>query len=230
MTFALVFAITVVACFVLREPLRRCPWIFYVLAVAADVVFLAASNGLLPREVWMFMQKAMSKAGVALALFAVVMYIGVFPRDSKVSHWLRPVRAELSITACLLIAGHMAMFLGNYLTAALNGGSMKSNVLASFVIALVLLVLVIVLGVTSVRAVKRHMKPKVWKGIQRWAYVFFALAYAHVVLMLLPAAMKGGIAAKESIIVYSVVFGVYFVARIIRAVLDRNDKRELVIE
>ena len=64
-----------------------------------------------------------------------------------------------------------------------------------------------------------------WKYIQRWAYPFFALAYAHVLLMLLPAAARGSAHAKESIIVYSVVFGVYLVARIVRAVLDRKAGR-----
>ena len=222
MTFLLVLAVTVVASFALREPIRRWPWIFYVLALAADVAFLAASYGLLPRDVWMLLNKPMQKASIALALFAVVMYIGVFPRDSKVSHWLRPIRAQLSIIACLLIAGHMAMFLGSYVVRLFNGSVMKPNVLASFLIAVLLLVLVVVLGVTSFKVVKRHMTPKTWKNIQRWAYPFFVLAYAHVLLMLLPAAARGGANAKESIIVYSVVFGVYFVARIVRAVLDRK--------
>ena len=73
MTFLLVLAITVVASFALREPIRRWPWIFYVLALAADVAFLAASYGLLPRDVWMLLNKPMQKASIALALFAVVM-------------------------------------------------------------------------------------------------------------------------------------------------------------
>ena len=207
MTFLVVLAVTVVASFALREPIRRWPWIFYVLALAADVAFLAASYGLLPRDVWMLLNKPMQKASIALALFAVVMYIGVFPRDSKVSHWLRPIRAQLSIIACLLIAGHMAMFLGSYVARMFNGSVMKPNVLASFLIAVLLLVLVVVLGVTSFRTIKRHMTPKTWKNIQRWAYPFFALAYAHVLLMLLPAAARGGANAKESIV---------------RAVLDRK--------
>ena len=225
MTFLLVLAITIVACFVLREPIRRWPWIFYVLALAVDVAFLAASYGLLSRDIWLVLYKPMQKASIALALFAVVMYIGVFPLDSKVSHWLRPIRAQLSIIACLLIAGHMAMFLGSYVIRLFNGSVMKPNVLASFLIAVLLLVLVVLLGVTSFKAVKRHMSPKTWKNIQRWAYPFFALAYAHVLLMLLPAAARGGAHAKESIIVYSVVFGVYLVARIVRAVLDRKAGR-----
>lgn len=230
MDFLIVFVITTVACFALREPVRRWPWVFYVLAIALDIVFLAAANGLLPRGVWMALHQIMSKANIALALFAVVMFIGVFPRDSRVSKWLRPIRAQLSIVACLLVAGHMAMFLGSYLTRMFNGSSVNGNIVASFAIAVVLLVLVIVLGVTSFKFVKKHMTPKLWKGIQRWSYVFFGLAYAHVMLMLLPSALRGGAAAKESVIVYSVLFVAYFVARLVRALLDRNTKQELEIE
>ena len=221
MTFALVLVITIVACFALREPLMRWPWLFYALAIIVDLAFLAASNGLLSREIWLLLYKPMQKASVAMALFAVVMYIGVFPKDSKVSKWMRPVRAQLSIIACLLVAGHMALFFSSYILRVF-AGNLKTNVFGGFLVAVVLLVLVLVLGITSVRAIHRRMNPKTWKAIQRWAYVFFGLAYAHILLMLLPAAIKGGANATESIIVYSVVFGVYAVARIVRAVLDRK--------
>ena len=40
----------------------------------------------------------MGKCVLSLALFVVVMYIGVFAKGSKVHQWLKPVRSELSIT------------------------------------------------------------------------------------------------------------------------------------
>ncbi|MFQ8866773.1 MAG: hypothetical protein ACLR67_00475 [Eggerthella lenta] len=55
-----------------------------------------------------------------------------------------------------------------------------------------LLVLLLVLGVTSFGFVKKHMRTESWKRLQRWAYVFFGLVYVHLMLMLAPAASRGG--------------------------------------
>ena len=87
-------------------------------------------------------------------------------------------------------------------------------------VALILLVLVIVLGVTSFNFVKRRMGGRVWKNVQRWAYPFFGLAWAHLMFMLVPAAAKGGEQATVSVAIYTVLFAAYFVLRIVRAVKD----------
>lgn len=87
---------------------------FYVLAVAADVAYVIGVEGLLPRVVMGPLTLLMGKCVLSLALFVVVMYIGVFAKGSKVHQWLKPVRSELSIIACILACGHMAVYLGSY--------------------------------------------------------------------------------------------------------------------
>lgn len=84
------------------------------------------------------------------------MYIGVFAKGSKVHQWLKPVRSELSIIACILACGHMAVYLGSY--APRLGGTLGVNVVSALVVALALLVLLLVLGVTSFAFVKRRMR------------------------------------------------------------------------
>lgn len=225
MSFVIVLAITIACCFVLRNPISKWPWLFYVLCVAADVLFLAGLAGMLPRSLWLALYVPLRKAMLPLALFVVVMYIGVFPQSGKVSKWLRPIRAELSIMACLLVVGHMASYLGTYLTGIFMGGSIKPNVIAAFYVALILLVLIIVLGVTSFKFVKKRMNAKTWKAVQRWAYPFFLLTYAHLMLVLGKAALAGGAHAVESVVVYTLVFVVYAVARLLRAKLDAKEKQ-----
>ena len=80
------------------------------------------------------------------------------------------------------------------------------NVVSALVVALALLVLLLVLGVTSFAFVKRRMRTDSWKRLQRWAYVFFGLVYVHLMLMLAPAASQGGEAAVASVVVYTVIF------------------------
>lgn len=220
MDFLLVFICTVVAAFALRNPIKKVPVAFYTLAVAVSVLFIAAEFLPMPRAVWSALFLLVQKCMLALALFAVVMFIGVFDRDSRVGKWLRPIRAELSIIAWILSLGHMAVYLASYLPRL--GGVGKGAVLVAFVVALVLFVLLLILGVTSFNVVKKRMKKDTWKRVQMMAYPFFGLVYLHLMLMLLPPALHGGAAAQASVAVYSVLFAAYAILRVRRAMIDRK--------
>ena len=87
-------------------------------------------------------------------------------------------------------------------------------------VAAAITVLLIVLGVTSFGSVKVRMSKQAWVKVQKWAYVFFSLTYAHVLAMLLPSALGGGTAAVQSVAAYTVVFGVYAVLRVARALRE----------
>lgn len=223
MTFALVLLCTVAACFILRNPIHKCPMLFYAIAVALDVLFIFASSIGLPREIWLLMFPLLQKCILPTALFVVVMYIGVLKKGTKPYHWLKAIRAELSIIAWLLSLGHMVVYLIPYIPKVFGPAVLKTNVLASFIIAMVLFVLLILLGVTSFGFVKKHMKTKTWKNIQKWSYPFFGLVYVHILLMLLPSAMAGGRAALISVGTYSLVFIGYAILRLVRAYMDKRE-------
>lgn len=222
MTFAVILVVTAAATLALRNPIKKWPMLFYALAVIVDVLFVVGSFVALPRTLWSGLFLLVQKCTLSLALFVVVMYIGVFARDSKVKRWLRPIRAELSIIAWILSLGHMAVYLASYLPRMAAGGPMHDNVTVAFVLAIVLFVLLLVLGATSFNMVKKRMKTESWKRLQRLSYVFFALVYAHLLLMLLPSALHGAAAPQANVAVYSVVFVGYFVLRLVRFALDRR--------
>lgn len=220
MNFVLMLLGIIVGTFVLRAPLRKAPGLFYLLAVAVDVAYVLAARGVLPRAVFSALSLPIGKCMLSLALFVVVMYIGVFPQGSRVHQLLKPVRSELSILACILTGGHMAMYLASY--APQLGMGMSGNVMGALAVALVLLVLLPVLGTTSFGVIKRHMSSDGWKRLQRWAYVFFGLVYIHLLLMLAPSAIRGGQTALASVAVYSVIFLGYAAFRLWRACADRR--------
>ena len=62
-------------------------------------------------------------------------------------------------------------------------------------------------------------------AVQKLAYPFFLLTYAHLVIVLACAAGHGGAAAQATIGVYSVVFGLYAVLRVHRALVDGRETR-----
>ena len=216
-----------VAAFVLRYPLKKWPLLFYALAALIVVLSFAVTLGFFGAWWKPLAIILVQKCTLSLALFVVVMFIGVFPRDSSVGRYLRPIRAELSIIAWILSLGHMVAYLMSYLPQVSSGiEHMNAATLSALAVALVLFALLLVLGVTSFSFVKRTMKLATWKRVQMLAYPFFILVYVHLLLMLLPAALKGGLAAQASVAVYSIIFIAYIVLRLYRAAKDRSARAE----
>lgn len=227
MSFVIAILCVALACVVLRNLIRAVPWVFYVLAVAVVVLYFAVPTNVLPRTISAALLFSIGRCHVPIAMFAVVMYIGLFPEGSAARKWMQPVRGPLSIIACILAVGHMINYAILFLPRMFGPSALATSVFASLVISLVLFALVLVLGVTSFDFVKKSMSANTWKRIQKWAYLFYALAYAHLVLILLPAAMSGGGNAIENCISYTAVFGVYAVARVVMAVRERSAERAL---
>ena len=190
--------------------------------MAVDAVFVVGTFWGMPRDAWSVFFVLIQKCLMPLALFVVVMYIGVLDRGSRACMWLKPVRAELSIVAWLLSLGHVAVYGATYLPRIASGGATNGNVAASFAVAVVLLALLAVLGVTSFNLVKRRMRTETWKKVQKLAYPFFLLTYVHLVLLLAPSAFAGRETATVSLVVYSVAVGAYVVLRMRRALLHHR--------
>ncbi len=225
MDFLITLACTTAACFLLRNPVKRFPVLFYVLATALDVLFLVGCFGLLPWFAWSGLLVLMRRCLLAFSLFTVVMLVGVLPAGSKARAWLAPVRGELSLVACILAAGHVGFYVASYAPRMLAGGAVEPAIAASLALALVLLALLAVLGVTSLKSVRTRMASTPWKRLQRLAYPFYLLACAHVACSLLPAALHGGTAAQTSIVAYAAVAAAYLVLRLMRFAIDRRRAR-----
>lgn len=228
MTFALTFVVALAACFLLREPLRRYPIIFYVLAMITVVMQFASASIGLPKQMDLALLLLVKRCNLAMALFAIVMFIGIFPADSRASSWMRPVRAQISIVACILCAGHIIGYAISYVPRVIAGALANPYVAVGLVVALILTILLVVLGITSIQQVKRIMSLAKWKSIQRLAYLFFILACVHALLMLMPSALGGGVAAIEGTLAYGALLVAYVVLRGIRALAKRRSTKAAV--
>jgi DMSO/TMAO reductase YedYZ heme-binding membrane subunit len=216
--FLITLAITLALAFLLRKPLKRVPLAFYALALVACAVSL-----------WLFALPAterpaflnglyfiMRRGYIALSLFTLVMFIGVFGENSPIRRALNPVRAEYSIIAAILIIGHIVPYLTGYLQQLMSPFPLRGSIAVSLALSCALLLLLTVLTVTSFNAVKQHMSPRTWKRLQRLSYLFFLLVYAHLSAFLLPAALQGSPIALPGIIVYSLIFVSYAILRVRR--------------
>ncbi len=230
MNFLITLVAVTVFCFAFRTPIKKAPWVFYLLAAVLVALSLFSSELGLPHRMLIILTLLIRRAMLATAFFTVVMVIGVFPRKGKVSHWLRPIRAELSIIACILICGHLFVYIMPYLqrfATALGANTMTAILATQVIVTVVLLLLVALLGVTSLRVLKRHMHARTWKQIQSLAYLFYVLVVVHLLLMIGPSALNGGKTAIVSAIVYLSITVIYVITRIVRARVDRREKVDL---
>ena len=96
--------------------------------------------------------------------------------------------------------------------------ALSATQLTAAIISLVLIIIMIVLTVTSFQAVRKKMKAKKWKQLQRTAYVFYGLMYVHIMLINIPYARLGLGTYIANVVIYSIVFLGYAAMRIAKAV------------
>lgn len=214
--------------FVFREPLKRVPWLFYAIGIMLVIVFVARGDLDIPFFVERPLYYVMQKCTAAEALFVIVMFIGVFDEKSWFRSYLMPIRAEISILACILALGHIINYLGTFIPQIMEAGSsLKINIVLSVGLAVLLVILLLALGATSFNVFKHRLGKTTWKRIQWLAYPFFLLTYIHILLFLVPPALNGSETAALSVVVYSIVFIAYGVLRARVAVRRNRAAKEL---
>ena len=222
----LISCVAVIAIAVLfRSSIRRYAPFYYAASLALVVLYLVGVAGMLPAWLEGGVFLLMQKGTLPMAMFFVVMFIGVLPRGSKPRLLLGYVRAEFSVMACILVCAHMAAYAMSYVPRVLGSALANPFIAVGLLAAVLLFALLIPLGITSLARMKSRMNAAVWTKLQKLAYVFYGLIYVHVLAMLLPSALAGGIAAKGSVFLYSVLFVAYAVLRVARAVLDARAAR-----
>ncbi|MBQ9954281.1 MAG: ferric reductase-like transmembrane domain-containing protein [Eggerthellaceae bacterium] len=221
MDFLSVLIVTALLTYICQPAIKQFPAVLYLAAACLVALFLAAPYASFPG----FLERALffliHKGTLALSLFCVVMFIGVLPHGASLRHRLAAIRAELSICACILVAGHMGLYLVSYLSR-IGVHPVGPLVLTSLAIAIVLLVIVVALGITSIDSVKQRMGARAWSRLHKLAYVFFGLVFVHLALMLVPSAMAGSQESAVKMAAYAIIFGSYAALRLRLAVSEKK--------
>lgn len=226
-----VAVIFIIAC---RESLRKHPAPYYIGAIAlsagVSLIRILGLSSHLPAFISDYIWPVFYNGGIAGALFIIVMWTGALPNRSKGIRYLMPIRGELSIMAGILTFGHG---IGNGLThfgrMIERPETMSTVQTAAMIVSIVLTVIMLPLFVTSFKRIRKTMKASSWKKLQRLAYVFYALLFAHVCLMYIPSALQGG-AYYLTLAVYFLIYISYAICRVLKAVLKKANIRMLAVE
>lgn len=217
-------AATAFSWFAAKAIKQRAVW-FYggALVMAAAVVYCGWTGVKFPSWVQTWLWQPFSKGAFATSLFIVVMYMAALPNGSAAIKRLMPIRAELSIIASILTLAHNASF-GKYYFVKLftEPSALNTPRLLAAICSVIMICILLPLFVTSFKTVRRRMSAKRWKRLQRWAYLFYALIYIHVMLLNVSAHQSGRSGYVLNIILYSLIFFGYAALRIRKALARKN--------
>ena len=217
----LIISLIIVSLFIyfLKDSLKKHAGIYYIgAAVISIAVFLL---GFLPMPLFVKnnILGIFAKGSLGTAMFVAVMYAGALPKGSKLIAPLMKIRGELSITAAILVLCHNFTYGMTYFKMLfIKPAALSATQLTAAIISLVLIIIMLVLTVTSFQAVRKKMKAKKWKQLQRTAYVFYGLMYVHIMFINIPYARLGLGTYIANVVIYSIVFLGYAAMRIAKAV------------
>lgn len=217
----LIISLIIVALFIyfLKDSLKKHAGIYYIGAAVISIAVFLLEFLSMPLFVKNNILGIFAKGSLGTAMFIVVMYTGALPKGNKLIAPLMKIRGELSITAAILVLCHNFTYGITYFKMLfIKPEALSATQFTAAIISLVLIIIMIVLTVTSFQAVRKKMKAKKWKQLQRTAYVFYGLMYVHIMLINIPYARLGLGTYIANVVIYSIVFLGYAAMRIAKAV------------
>lgn len=228
------FALTALFVITCHKKLRAHPVPFYVaaavLSAAVFVLQLTKLSLSFPPFIYEYIWPLFFRGGLAGAFFVTVMWTGAVPVSSKRMKQNMPIRGELSILAGILSIGHGA---ANGLTyfryLFTDPGRMSVTAIIFSWCSIVMFIIMMPLFITSFKKVRRKMKGSSWKKLQRMAYVFYGLMFAHVSLLYIPFLLQG-LDYWLNYAIYCFVFVSYAICRVFKAILKNANIKMLKVQ
>ena len=232
MLFLIAVAIAVLFSWCCAEPLRKYPIPFYIAGTLLSAIILILNQMHIQFSAFVntYVIGLFQKGILPAALWCVVAWIGAIPDELKeIRKKLIPSRGELSVFTALLTLSHAVIYSISYLQRLLNGRTDGNDFILTCLCCLALMLLTIPLTVMSFKTVRKKINGKTWKNLQKSAYLFYALIYLHIMIILIPKARSGREVLMLDIILYTIVFAGYAICRIRKAVIRKNKTQKMVL-
>ena len=211
------------------KQLHEHPVSFYIGAVLVTVLMAAIGQSTLTFKETVILKGIVdlfNRGSIAAALWLVIAYTGAFPNGSAPIKHLMPARGELSIVAAIITLSHAVTWGVTYVQRLIKysdaGQAPATDFIASCCICLLLMGIMLPLTVISFKAVRKKLQAKKWKKIQRFAYLFYVLIYAHVMVIFIPRLLNGRKGALLNVLIYSTLFLGYVILRLCKLYLKKS--------
>lgn len=217
--------ITILLYSVLSDKIKKNAVAFYTgtYALTAFVIayYLLGWSQKVPHIINQWGMHLFQRGAFSTATFIIVMFLGTITKHNNYTVSLLKIRGELSIIGCILAFAHNIIFGVVYFPPLIwNRQALSGSKLIAAALTIILLVLMIPLFLTSFQCIRRKMKPKSWKKLQRLAYPFYYLIYVHVMVLYAPNAKDH----LFDIVVYTSIYVLYTVLRLRKYLIMRKKK------
>lgn len=149
-------------------------------------LFVSAFSIMLPGSLY---TEIINDGTLGTSFLLIVMFTGVLKRGSKIKKQLSTVRREYAILGFILITPHAYLYIYDSIIS-------KLPLDISAIIALLLLV---PLFVTSFKIVRSKLPTSTWIKLHRIAYIAYLLIFLHAI----------SVSQQDHIIAYYIIFGTY---------------------
>lgn len=211
--------------YLLHDVIKKKPSLFYVgallitlVTIGLDLLYIVYPYNL-PNPLYNTL--LLSRRGIlAGALFILVMFTGALNNKWTVTKRLMKNRGELAIMATILMTAHGSVYfmsLMRYVKTMIQYNEFPVAYLAIYAVGILASLIMIPLCITSFKKVKKKMGNQKWRRVQKWSYAFYGLFYLHMAVIYL---QKSKI--ELNFIIYTILFGVYTVMRIHKAVSKKK--------
>jgi hypothetical protein len=204
--------------------LRKNNKIFYGVAYLITIVDLVYRNFSMavPQtmpNILRIIEKPLSMGALSGAIFVVVMYTGALDNRKNYTKKLMSVRAELSILGCIFFLAHTIPYCIQFFKT-IDKVDMSSAFSIISVLTILAIIIMLPLWITSYKNIRKKIKVKTWKNLQKLAYVMYLLIYLHISVLFLLWTKK-----YDKFILYTLVFGIYAVLRIRKYIIQNKKKK-----
>lgn len=206
MKLLLCLAVSTLVLCLLEQVFKKRPYLLYLgsLLLGIGGFFLPPSIG-----------SVITRGTLATSLFILVMYARVFPVKTRLYKVCMTLRAPLAIAGSFLILLHNGKTLYGYLNRyLLLGVGLKTFEIFAAVCSGIMFTLLIPLTVTSFMPIRKKMKAKQWKNLQRTSYLFYFLIYLHVAILFGYQIHQGKYSYCLELAIYTFIFGNYLFLRV----------------
>ena len=226
MTFIFTFVLVTLLALLFTKSIKKNSYLYYLGAVIIATItsiyeILRITSNMKIDGFLLTLEKTSMRGFISISFFILVMYAGALNSKWKITKNLRSIRAELAILGSITILPHGIIYFARFLILKLpkiiSEGTFPILYFSYIAVGMVGFIIMIPLFMTSLKKIRSKMKGLQWKKLQRWAYLFYLLAYVHILLVLLNE--------KEldllKISTYTIIFGGYMSLRLLKYIESR---------
>lgn len=221
MIFICTLVLVTLLSLIFTSSIKRQYYIYYSISGGIAILtsiyeILRITSNMKLEGVFLALEKTSIRGLISISFFILVMYAGALNSKWTITKKLRSIRAELAIIGCIMMLPHGVIYFIRFLILKLPKimAERKFPILYfSYIgIGIIGFIVMIPLFVTSIKKVRRKMQGIKWKKLQRWAYVFYLLAYVHILLILLNESKIDWLRLNS----YTIIFVGYMILRVFK--------------